>query len=85
MQRFFREKLPNAQADWKQLKGVLSDAVKHVFGKKKRKNRDWFDEHDEEIQQLLRKERCYKAASRGSGHIIWRTGEKNFNAVSHNR
>ena len=28
LQRFFQEKLLNAEADWKQLKSVLSDAAK---------------------------------------------------------
>ena len=37
LQRFFQEKLPNAEADWKQLKSVLSDAAKHVWGKKKKR------------------------------------------------
>ena len=37
LQRFFQEKLPNAEADWKQLKSVLSDAAKHVLGKKKKR------------------------------------------------
>jgi len=51
LQRFFQEKLPNAEADWKHLKSVLSDSTKHVFGKKKnRNNHNWFDEHDEDIQ-----------------------------------
>ena len=36
LKRFFREKLPNAEADWKHLKSVLSDAAKHVFGKKEK-------------------------------------------------
>ena len=57
LQRFFQEKLPDAEADWKQLKSVLSDAAKHVFGKEKRKHHDWFDEHDEEIQQLLKEKK----------------------------
>ena len=35
LQRFFQEKLPNAEADWKQ--SVLSDAAKHVLGKKEKK------------------------------------------------
>ena len=35
LQRFFQEKLPNVEADWKHLKSVLSDATKHVFGKKR--------------------------------------------------
>ena len=37
LQRFFQEKLLNAEADWKQLKSVLSDAAKHVLGKKENK------------------------------------------------
>ena len=57
LKRFFREKLPNAEADWKHLKSVLSDAAKHVFGKKKRQDHDWFNEHDEEIQQLLKEKK----------------------------
>ena len=40
LQRFFQEKLPNAEADGKHLKSVL----------KNRNNHYWFDEHDEEIQ-----------------------------------
>ena len=39
------------------MKSVLSDAAEHVFGEKKRKNHDWFNEHDKEIQQLQKEKK----------------------------
>ena len=46
---------------WEQLKLALQEASVEAIGFVTRKNRDWFDESDNEIQKLLEKERsCHK-------------------------
>ena len=54
LERFLEEKLPGCEETWKNLKEVLQNATKHVFGKKKRKSEDWFDDQDNEIQRFLK-------------------------------
>ena len=51
---FLKEKLPSCEESWEDLKEVLQNAAKHVFEKRKKKNADWFDDQDDEIQGLLK-------------------------------
>ena len=44
---------------WQHLKSFIQETVVEVAGFSNRKNRDWFDENDAEIQNLLQKKRSY--------------------------
>ena len=57
LERFLKENLRDCEESWNSLKEVLQRATKHVFDKKKKKCEDWFDDHDTEIQILLRDKR----------------------------
>lgn len=54
LKRFLDEERRECEESWDDLKEVLQKATKHVFGKKKRKSVDWFEDQDEEIQKLLK-------------------------------
>ncbi len=54
LEQFLNENLPVGNVDFEDLKLVLQNAAKYVFGKKKRVQNDWFDDHDEEIRSLLK-------------------------------
>eukprot|EP00795_Rhopilema_esculentum_P010044 gene10044-biopygen12706 len=56
-QSFLDENLPNCRHDWEEFKTILQEAAKHTFDQKKKVANDWFDEHDEEIQRLLKDKR----------------------------
>ena len=43
---------------WANLKAVTQVASQEVLGLAKRQNRDWFDENDEAIQELLKVKRA---------------------------
>ena len=45
------------EEQWKQMKTILQETTAEVIGLSTRKHRDWFDEADEEIQELLEKKR----------------------------
>ena len=52
------ERLPcvaaaESEEQWKQMKSILQETVAKVVGLSTRKQQDWFDEADEEIQELL--------------------------------
>ena len=49
------------EAQWQELKTTLQETTVEVVGYSTKKNRDWFDENDAEIQDLLQvKHTCYK-------------------------
>ena len=54
LERFLDEQLQDCEESWEDLKEVLQNAGKHVFGKKKRRSEDWFEDQDETIQSLLK-------------------------------
>ena len=64
LEQFFDEKLPECSEEWDDFKALLQEAAEHTFGKKKKASSDWFDEQDEEVQQLLRDKKLNRAALR---------------------
>lgn len=54
LQSFLDEKLPDCEHNWEEFKLTLQQAAKHTFDQKKKVSNDWFDDHDEEIQRLLK-------------------------------
>ena len=56
---FLEEKLFDCEETRDDLKEVLQNAAMHVFEKKKKKNADWFDDQDDEIQGLLKEKKLY--------------------------
>ena len=45
------------EEQWKQFRTILQETSTEVVGLSTRKHRDWFDEADKEIQELLEKKR----------------------------
>ena len=43
------------EEQWKQMKTILQETMAEIVGLSTRKHRDWFDEADKEIQELLEK------------------------------
>ena len=57
------ERLPECSEDWEEFKILLREAADHTFGKKKVLD-DWFDDQDEEIQELLKDKKLNRNALR---------------------
>lgn len=49
---------PTPDTLWENLKSAILKTSEEVLGHTKKKNKDWFDENDEEIQDLLAKKRA---------------------------
>ena len=64
LEQFLDEKLAECSEEWDDFKALLQEAAEHTFDKKKKASNDWFDEQDEEIQQLLRDKKLNRAALR---------------------
>ena len=47
--------LPNCTDEWEVFKNLLQQAAKHVFDKKRTTSSDWFNDNDQEIQNLRNK------------------------------
>ena len=58
----FSTTVPFPEALWDQLKTAILETTVDVFGHAKKKNKDWFDENDKKIQQLLAKKRSVHQA-----------------------
>ena len=66
LQKSLQEKLETApppldpcpETIWTQLKDIIRVTAAEIIGYTSRKNRDWFDENNEEIQKLLAKKRA---------------------------
>ena len=48
---------PSPETLWNQLKRAILKTSEEVLGYNQKKNKDWFDENDSEIQDLLSKKR----------------------------
>ena len=54
---------------WQDLKCILQETTAEVVGFTSRKNKDWFDENDKEIQQLIRDKRsCHQRVLSSPGN-----------------
>ena len=55
---------PSVEEHWNQLKSAVITSCKETIGFKTKKNQDWFDDNDDELQRLIRKwgklSSCYK-------------------------
>ncbi|XP_069796776.1 uncharacterized protein [Narcine bancroftii] len=49
---------PSPETLWDQLKTTILQSTEEVLGFSSRKNKDWFDENSQEIQELLAKKRA---------------------------
>ena len=58
LKTYLEQHLTNPSHDWENLRECLQNAAVFAFGKKRKKNSDWFDENDDEIRALL-KNRTY--------------------------
>ena len=55
LEKFLDEQLQHiCEGSWEDLRMVLQNAAKQTFDKKKRRSQDWFEDHDEKIQSLLK-------------------------------
>ena len=50
---------PDPESERQQLKTILQETTAEVAGIASRKNKDWFDDNDAEIQDLLQKKRSW--------------------------
>ncbi|GFO43238.1 hypothetical protein PoB_006974300 [Plakobranchus ocellatus] len=49
---------PTPDILWENMKSVILKTSEEVLGHTKRKNKDWFDENDQNIQKLLANKRA---------------------------
>ena len=54
LQQYFDNNLTNLPQEWADLKECLQNAATFAFGKKRKQQNDWFDEHDFEIYALIK-------------------------------
>lgn len=55
LERFLDEQLQDiCEGSWEDYRKVLQNATKQTFDNKKRRSQDWFEDHDEKIQSLLK-------------------------------
>ena len=54
LQRYLTDKLSVCPYTWESFKATLKDARNNTFEKRQKRNADWFDENDYEIQNLLK-------------------------------
>lgn len=62
LQKTLHERLPeeypeDVEEHWQTLKTILLDTCKDTLGYKTRKHQDWFDDNDDEIEQLINNKR----------------------------
>ena len=64
LERFLEEQLQDLREEsWDDLRQVLQNVTNQTFDKKKRRNQDWFEDHDEKIQSLLKDKDNHQPAS----------------------
>ena len=56
LQSYLTDKLSVCPYTWESFKTTLKDATNNTFEKRQKRNADWFDENDTEIQNLNRRE-----------------------------
>ena len=58
--------------EWSVIRNTITDAAKSIIGFTKKKNKDWFDENNHEINHLINAKRMARLAQEQDPHSRWK-------------